>query len=78
MDWPAVCECRNADTLKAHQDISEPEEKDNRVILIVTKIFVVVGNYSESSSSSGICMQSVGVCFGRGKVCTVIFFFFLL
>lgn len=44
MDWAAVYERRNADTLKARQDISEPEEKDNTVILIVTKAFGVISN----------------------------------
>ena len=44
MDWAAVCGGRNADALKAHQDISEPEEKGNRVILIITKAFGVISN----------------------------------
>lgn len=36
--------CRNADTLQAHQGISEPEEKDNGVFIIVTKAFGVISN----------------------------------
>lgn len=42
MVWAAAAERRNA--LKAHRDISDLEEKDNRDILIVTKASGVISN----------------------------------
>lgn len=44
MDWAAADERGNAGALKAHQDISDPEKKDNRDILIVTQAFGVISN----------------------------------
>lgn len=39
MDWVAVSECRNAEALRSHRGVSEPEEKDNRVILTFAEVF---------------------------------------
>lgn len=39
MGWAAVSECRNAGALRAHQGVSEPEEKDNGVILTLAEAF---------------------------------------
>lgn len=34
-----MSECRNAGALRAHQGVSEPEEKDNGVILTLAEAF---------------------------------------
>lgn len=48
MCWAAVSECRNAEALRVHRGTSEPEEKDNRqIILTVTEAFGEISNWSE-------------------------------
>lgn len=74
MDWAAVHEPRNADVLKAHRDVSEPEAKDNRIILIVTKACGVI-KVNHLQALESVCRLRGWFKERQGMHC---YFFFLL